>query len=56
MNMQCPQCGSPEFTKLSLVYAHGFSEAESQSRFWGFSFGEPAFGYGRAKTRGHLQK
>lgn len=55
MNMQCPQCGSTEFTKLSLVYAHGFSETESRSRFWGFSFGEPALGFGRAKTRGHLQ-
>jgi hypothetical protein len=55
MNMQCPRCRSAEFTKLSLIYAHGLSEGESQSRFWGFGFGGPALGFGRAKTRGHLQ-
>jgi hypothetical protein len=55
MNMQCPQCRSAELIKLSLIYAHGFSEGESQSRFWGFSFRCPAFGFGRAKTHSHLQ-
>lgn len=55
MNMQCPKCGSPEFTRLSLVYAHGFSEVESRSRLWGFGLGGSALGFGRAKTRGHLQ-
>jgi hypothetical protein len=32
MNIECPKCKSTEFTKLSLVYAAGFSDIETRSR------------------------
>jgi hypothetical protein len=57
MNIECPQCGSTEFTKLSLVYAQGFSNLEARSRGLGLVFGSggPDIAFGRAKTKGQLQ-
>ncbi|MGH9438153.1 MAG: hypothetical protein ACRD22_09715 [Terriglobia bacterium] len=55
--MQCPQCGSTEFRKLSLVYAGGFSDLNAHSRGWGIGLGlgGAGLGLGRAKTKGQLQ-
>jgi hypothetical protein len=57
MNMQCPQCGSKEFTKLSLIYAEGFSDLKARSRGWGLLFGSGGadFGLGTFRTKGEIQ-
>jgi hypothetical protein len=57
MTITCPQCGSTEFTKLSLVYAQGFSDVMGRTRGWGLGFGfeGATLGFGRAKTRRRLQ-
>ncbi len=57
MNIECPQCGSTEFTKLSVVYAEGFSDLNARSRGWGFFFGAGGadIGFGGAQTKGRLQ-
>ncbi|HTV55556.1 MAG TPA: hypothetical protein VMI06_11655 [Terriglobia bacterium] len=57
MNMQCPQCGSTEFTKLSLVYAHGFSDLEARSRGWGVVTGDtaPDLAFVSVRTKGELR-
>ncbi|HEV2500729.1 MAG TPA: hypothetical protein VGY31_14220 [Terriglobia bacterium] len=57
MNVECPQCGSNEFTKLSLVYAQGFSNLEARSRGWGLIFGSGGadLGFGKFRTKGEIQ-
>lgn len=57
MNIECPQCGSNEFTKLSLVYAQGFSDLKARSRGWGFMVGSAGadLGFGKFRTRGEIQ-
>ncbi len=57
MNIQCPQCGSTEFTKLSLIYAHGVSDLEARSRGWGLVIGDggPDLAFVKAKTKGEPQ-
>lgn len=57
MNMQCPQCGSTEFTKLSMLYAHGLSDLEASSRGWGLVTGEDGadLAFVGARTKGELQ-
>jgi hypothetical protein len=57
MNMQCPQCGSAEFRKLSLVYAEGVSKFKAHSRGWGnlFGSGGASLLFGRFKTKGEIQ-
>jgi hypothetical protein len=57
VNIQCPQCGSTEFTKLSLIYVEGFSDLEARSRGWGLFFGSGGgdLGIGRLRTKGEIQ-
>jgi hypothetical protein len=57
MNMQCPQCGSTEFRKLSLVYAEGVSKLKARSRGWSILFGSGGGSllFGRFKTKGEIQ-
>jgi hypothetical protein len=57
MNMQCPRCGSKEFTKLSLIYAKGFSDLKARTRGWGLLFGSGAadVALGSFRTKGQLQ-
>lgn len=57
MNIECQQCGSTEFTKLSLIYAEGFSNLEARSRGWGLIFGSSGadLAFGTLKTRGEIQ-
>lgn len=57
MNIECPQCGSNEFTKLSLVYAQGFSDLNAHSRGWGLIFESAGadFGFGKFRTKGKIQ-
>lgn len=57
MNIECPQCGSNEFTKLSLVCAQGFSNLEARSRGWGLMFGNGGadLGFGKFRTKGEIQ-
>lgn len=57
MIAMCPQCGSTEFTKLSLIYADGFSNLDAQSRGWGFLVGSGGadLGFGKFRTRGAIQ-
>lgn len=57
MNIECPQCGSTEFKKLSLVYAEGFSDLNARSRGWGLLVGSGGaeLGFGKFRTRGEIQ-
>lgn len=57
MNIECSQCGSNEFTKLSLVYAQGVSDLNAHSRGWGLIFGSAGadFGFGKFRTKGEIQ-
>ncbi|HEX5483838.1 MAG TPA: hypothetical protein VFZ08_14545 [Terriglobia bacterium] len=57
MNTQCQQCGSNEFTKLSLIYAEGFSDLEARSRGWGLIVGNGGadLGFGKFRTKGEIQ-
>jgi hypothetical protein len=57
MNVECPECGSTQFTKLSLVYAQGFSELKARSRGWGLVFGSGGadLALGSVRTKGEIQ-
>jgi hypothetical protein len=57
MKVTCPQCGSREFRKLSLVYAEGFSKLKTGSRGWGIIAGTGGadLAFGRLRTRGGVQ-
>jgi hypothetical protein len=57
MNVECPKCGSMEFTKVSMVYAEGISNLEARSRGWGLLFGSGGadLGFGSFRTRGEVQ-
>lgn len=57
MNIECPQCGSTEFTKVSLIYAEGFSDLEAHSRGWGLMVGGGGadLGFGKFRTKGEIQ-
>lgn len=57
MNIECPQCGSIEFKKLSLVYAEGFSDLNASSRGWGLfvGSGQAGLGFGCFRTKGEIQ-
>src|SRR5579875_3444304 len=57
MNIECPTCGSTEFTKLSLVYAEGFSDLNASSRGWGLIVGSGGadLGFGNVRTKGQIQ-
>jgi len=56
MNIECPKCKSKEFTKLSLLYATGFSDIETRSRGWGILFGSGAdLAFGKFRTKGEVQ-
>jgi hypothetical protein len=57
MNIQCSQCGSTEFSKLSLIYAEGFSNLKARSRGWGLMFGSGGadLGFGKFRTKGEIQ-
>lgn len=57
MNIECPQCGSTEFTKVSLIYAEGFSDLEARSRGWGLLIGSGGadLGFGKFRTKGEIQ-
>ena len=57
MNIECPQCGSNEFTKLSIIYSEGFSNLEAHSRGWGLMFGSAGadLGLGKFRTKGEIQ-
>lgn len=57
MNVECPQCRSMEFKKLSLLYAEGFSDLNASSRGWGIlvASGGADFGFGKFRTRGEIQ-
>jgi hypothetical protein len=53
MKVTCPQCGSREFRKLSLVYAEGFSKLKMWGILAGTGGGDLAFG--RFRTKGGVQ-
>jgi hypothetical protein len=57
VNVQCPECGSTEVTKLSLIYAEGFSHLEARSRGWGLLFGSGGadLALGNVRTKGEVQ-
>lgn len=57
MNIECPKCNSTEFTKLSLIYASGFSNLEARSRGWGLLFGNGGadVALGSFRTKGEIQ-
>lgn len=57
MNTQCPQCGSTEFRKLSLIYAESMSDLDTRSRDWGLLIGSGGadLGFGRFRTKGQIQ-
>ncbi len=57
MNIECPQCGSTEFKKLSLVYAEGLSDLNACSRGWGLLVGGGGadLGFGKVRTKGQIQ-
>ncbi|MGH9440281.1 MAG: hypothetical protein ACRD22_21035 [Terriglobia bacterium] len=57
MNIECPKCGSTEFTKLSLIYAEGFSKLEARSRGWGLIVGSDGadLAFGKFRTKGQIQ-
>ena len=57
MNIECPQCGSTEFTKLSLVYAEGISDLNARSRGWDILVGSGGadLGFGKVRTKGQIQ-
>jgi hypothetical protein len=57
MNIECAQCGSTEFTKLSLIYSEGFSNLKARSGGWGLIFGTGGadLTFGRLRTKGEIQ-
>lgn len=57
MNIECPQCGSTELTKLSLIHAAGLSDLNARSRGWGLLVGSGGadLGFGTFKTTGEIQ-
>ncbi|MGH9396245.1 MAG: hypothetical protein ACRD18_05280 [Terriglobia bacterium] len=57
MNIECPKCGSTEFTKLSLIYAEGLYDLNTRSRSWGLVFrsGGPDLAFGKITTQGEIQ-
>lgn len=57
MKIECPQCGSTELTKLSLIHATGLSDLNARSRGWGVLFGSGGtdLGFGTFKTKGEIQ-
>ncbi|MGH9451509.1 MAG: hypothetical protein ACRD11_13380 [Terriglobia bacterium] len=57
MNIECPKCGSTEFTKLSLIHADGFSDLDAHSRGWGLLIGSGGadLGFGKFRTKGQIQ-
>jgi DNA-directed RNA polymerase subunit RPC12/RpoP len=57
MNIECPKCGSTEFTKVSMVYAEGISDLEARSRGWGLLFGSGGadIAFGRFRTTAEIQ-
>lgn len=57
MNIECPECGSTELKRLSLVYAEGLSDLNARSRGWGLIIGSSGadLGFGKFKTKGEIQ-
>jgi hypothetical protein len=57
VNVKCPECGSTEFTKLSLIYAEGFSDLEARSRGWALLLGSGGsdLGFGKLRAKGQIQ-
>lgn len=57
MKIECPQCGSTELTKLSLIHAAGLSDLNARSRGWGLLVGSGGadLGFGTFKTKGEIQ-
>ncbi|MGH9400705.1 MAG: hypothetical protein ACRD2P_01200 [Terriglobia bacterium] len=57
MNIECPKCGSTEFTKLSLIHAEGLSGLNAHSCGWGLMFGSGGadLGFGKFRTKGEIQ-
>lgn len=55
--MECLQCGSTEFTKLSLIHEQGSSTLHAVSGGLGLTFGMGGADLvlGRARTRGEIQ-
>ncbi len=57
MELRCPNCGSTDLKKVSLVYEEGLSRVTAKSRLRGVSLGDggPNVIVGRATTRGTSQ-
>lgn len=57
MNIECPQCGSTELKKLSIIHAAGLSDLNARSRGWGLLVGSGGadLGFGSFRTRGEVQ-
>jgi hypothetical protein len=57
MKVECAQCGSTKFTKLSLIYAEGRSDLNARSRGWGILVGSGGadLGFGKFRTKGEIQ-
>lgn len=57
MNIECPECGSAEFTRVSLIYAQGLSDLDARSRGWGILIGSGGadLGFGSFRTKGQIQ-
>jgi hypothetical protein len=57
MEIRCPNCGSTDFKKASLVYEEGLSRIKADSRLRGVSFGDegPNVFVGTAETNGIYQ-
>ena len=57
MNMECQQCGSTEFTKLSLINEQGSSTLDAHSGALGLAIGTGGADLvlGQARTKGEIQ-
>jgi hypothetical protein len=57
MELRCPNCGSTDLKKVSLVYEEGSSLIKAKSRLRGLSFGDdgPTVFVGTAETKGIAQ-
>lgn len=57
MNIECQQCGSMQFKKVSLVYTEGLSDLNARSRGWGLLLGSGGadLGFGSFRTKGEIQ-
>ncbi len=57
MNIECPQCGSTELTKLSILYEQGLSMLRARSGGLGLAIGAGGADLflGKARTKGEIQ-